>query len=92
MPIAIIEGAKYKNLSASALVKTGAGKAIAIVVNSHTGGTIKLWDALTAVAPILVNTYTFATGSQVIPLYGAEFKIGLYATLSATADVTILYI
>lgn len=50
---------KYKNLSASGLVKTGSGKAVGVIINSHTSGTLKLWDSTTASHNVLCNTITF---------------------------------
>jgi hypothetical protein len=82
---------KYKNLSASGLVKNGAGVATGVIIASHSSGTLKLWDAVTATTPILVNTMTFAAGERFIPLYGACFTTGLYATIGGTADITIVY-
>ncbi len=81
----------YANLTASALVKTGQGTAVGIVVNSHTGGTIKLWDAVTAAVPILFNTMTLDTTERYIPLYDANFTTGLYVTIGGAADITIIY-
>jgi len=83
----------YVNLSASALVKTGAGQAYGIVVNSYTAtATIKLWDALTATTPVLLNTITITATDRFIPLVGATFGTGLYCTIAVAAcDVTILY-
>lgn len=68
---------KYKNLSASGLVKTGSGKAVGVIINSHTSGTLKLWDSTTADNNVLCNTITFSAG--------------LYATIGGTADITIVY-
>lgn len=87
-----ISGALYKNISASAQVKAGVGKVYGFIINSHTSGTLKLWDALTATTPILMNTYTFAAGSGVVD-FGEpiNFVTGLYATIGGTADITILY-
>lgn len=82
---------KYKNISASGLVKTGAGKVVGVVIGSHSSGTLKLWDALTATTPILVNTMTFGAAERFIPLYDAVFSTGLYATIGGTADITIVY-
>lgn len=82
---------KYKNLSASGLVKTGSGKVVGVVINSHTSGTLKLWDAVTATTPVLFNTMTFAVGERFIPLFDAAFSTGLYATIGGTADITIVY-
>ena len=81
----------YVNLSASALVKTGAGQVYGIVINSHTSGTLKLWDNTAGSGTVLCNTMTFAVGERFIPLLGATFGTGLYATIGGTADVTILY-
>lgn len=82
---------KYKNLSASGLVKTGDGIVKGIIVASHTTGTIKLWDAVTATTPVLVNTITLAVGERWIPLFDAEFTTGLFVTIGGTADITIVY-
>lgn len=82
---------KYTNLTSSALVKTGAGNVQGVVINSHSSGTLKLWDALTATTPIINNTMSFAVGERFIPLYGAQFVTGLFATIGGTADITIIY-
>jgi hypothetical protein len=81
----------YKNLTASGLVKTGQGTVSGIIVASHSSGTIKLWDAVTAAVPVLVNTMTLATGERYIPLYDANFTTGLYVTIGGTADITVVY-
>jgi hypothetical protein len=82
---------KYKNLSSSALVKTGYGEIVGIIVNSHSSGTLKLWDALTATTPILCNTITLVAGERWIPFFNATFDTGLYLTIGGTADVTVVY-
>jgi len=89
--ISVYPKCSYVNLSASALVKTGAGQVYGIVIASHTSGTLKLWDALTATTTIVVNTMTFAVGERFIPLLGATFGTGLFATIAGTADITTLY-
>lgn len=81
----------YKNISASALVKTGSGKISGIVVNSHTSGTIKVWDNTSAAGTVLFNTITLAVGERFIPLYDANFTTGCYVTIGGTADITVLY-
>lgn len=81
----------YVNMSASTLVKTGAGQIYGVIVNSHTSGTLKLWDNTAGSGTVLCNTMTFAVGERFIPLLGATFGTGLYATISGTADITILY-
>ena len=88
-----VRGALYTNLTASALIKTGVGKVYGIIVNSNTAGTIKLWDAVTATTPVILNTFSFVTAtSQVITFpEPINFTTGLYATIGGTADITILY-
>lgn len=82
----------YLNGTASQLVKTGSGRFMGWVVNSHSSGTLKFWDAVTATAPILLNTITFAAGpaSWVFPV-AIQFSTGLFVTVGGTIDYTILY-
>ena len=79
------------NLTASALLLTGPGVAVGVVINSHTSGTLKLWDNTAASGTVLFNTMTFAVGERSISLHGARFKTGLFATIGGTADLTIIY-
>jgi hypothetical protein len=82
----------YVNLSASALVKTGSGRAQGLIINSNTAGTIKFWDNTAASGTVIINTFSFTTGtSGFFPLFGASFGTGLFATIGGTADVTIIY-
>lgn len=90
--MAVLDLAKYKNGTASALVKTGEGALHGIIVNSHTGGTIKFWDSLTAATTVLANTYTFPSGSGTYMFPpGIIFTTGLYATVGGTLDYTIIF-
>jgi hypothetical protein len=89
--ITTYDKSSYVNLSASALVKTGAGQVYGIVINSHTSGTLKLWDNTSAATTVLCNTMSFAVGERFIPLYGMTFGTGLFATIAGTADITISY-
>lgn len=81
---------KYKNLSASGLVKTGAGTIRGVMVASSTGGTIKLWDNTSAAGTVIVNTTASITAPAFFPIEGS-FTTGLYCTISGTADVTVFY-
>lgn len=87
-----MDNSKYTNLTASASIKAGAGTFYGVIVNSHTVGTLKLWDSLSAASTVIVNTYSFPAGSQVIMLpQGVSFYTGLFATIGGTADITILW-
>lgn len=84
--------AKYSNITASGLIKTGSGMVKGFIINSHTSGTLKLWDAVTATTPVLMNTYTFTAGSGVVSFPDSiAFTTGLFATIGGTADVTIVW-
>lgn len=93
----VAQSGKSKQLTASALVATigaqgGVGVVNAIIVSSHTSGTIKLWDNTAASGTILVDTYTYGAGSSIIPLYGPTFVKGLYADMNGTTQsITIVY-
>lgn len=82
---------KYANLSASGLIKTGAGKVSGVVINSHSSGTLKFWDNTSGATTVLFNTITLAVGERYIPFYDADFNTGLYLTIGGTADVTVMY-
>lgn len=82
----------YKNITADTLIKTGFGKVAGFVVNSHTSGTLKLWDNTSAATTVLTNTYTFPAGSQVVSFpEPISFNTGLYADIGGTVDLTIIY-
>lgn len=82
----------WEKITGSQLLKTGVGEVSGVIVNSHSSGTIKLWDNTEASGRVILNEFTFATGSQVVtfpkPL---NFVNGLYATLGGTADVTVVF-
>lgn len=86
---------KYSNLTASALLKTGTGTVAGIIINSHTSGTVKLWDNTSAAGTVICNTITFSavatTGERFIPLFDLAFNTGLYVTIGGTADITVVY-
>lgn len=84
------EGTTYSNITASALVRTGAGILVGMYVNSTSSGTIKFWDQTSAAVPIINNTITPAIGYH--PLGNAAFATALYATIANTLDVTLYYI
>lgn len=81
----------FKNLTASGAVKVGYGMVVGVVINSHTSGTLKLWDSLSATGTVICNTISFAVGEHYIDLFSAGFQTGLYATIAGTADITIVY-
>ena len=80
----------YKNLTADALVKEGAGKLTGLFVASTTAGTVKIWDAMSAAAPILLNTFTpVAATNYEFP--DIVFTRGLFIDITNTIDLTVFY-
>jgi len=56
---------KYKNLTASASIKTGTGVVSGVIVNSHSSGTLKLNDGLDGTAASAVKATGVLTGTDV---------------------------
>lgn len=84
--------AKYTNGTASALIRTGAGRVYGVIVNSHTSGTMKLWDNTSATGTVICNTFTFTAGSGIYMFpEPIDFYTGLYFTLGGTLDFTIIW-
>ena len=83
---------RHKNLTASALIDNAPAPAnlFGWMVNSHTGGTLKIWDSLTASGDVVFNTITFPAGSGLIYYFpdGLNFSVGIFATIGGTADIT----
>lgn len=79
----------YKNLTASGQIKAGFGRLVGMYVNSTSGGTVKLWNSLSATGDVMNNTITPAVGYH--KLGNAAFTTGCYATLGGTIDVTFYY-
>ena len=85
MPNIVIESGSYKQLAASGQVKATPGNLIGIFVSSG-APTIKVWDSTAASGAILVNTFQAAVGFWPIP---ANFSVGLYVTITGTAEITV---
>lgn len=79
------------NLTASGRIKDTPGILIGVVVNSHTGGTLKFWNNTSGAGTVLFNTITLAAGERYIPFYNANFNVACFLTIGGTADVTVIY-
>ena len=87
----VIQSGNYTNLSSDTLVRTGAGALIGIFVASASATpTLKVWDALSAAAPVLVNTFT-PIGGTFYPI-PAQFNTGLYVDIDGTVDCTVFWL
>lgn len=88
----MFDRSKYTNGTTSQAIKSEAGTLYGIIVNSHTNGTLKLWDNTAGSGTVLMNTFTFTAGSGVyIFPHGISFNTGLFATVGGTLDYTILW-
>ena len=87
-PQPVMGGDRYQNITASTLIKTGEGYVTGVFVASSTAGTLKYWDQTSAAIPVLINTFTPNLGWNPTPFH---FSTGLYITVGATIDCTVLY-
>ncbi len=78
-------------VTATGLAYTGPAMAVGIVVSSHTNGTVKLWDALSATGTVLVDTFTFPTGSGSYSFHGAKALTGIFVTVGGTVSATLVF-
>lgn len=67
----------------SALVYTGPGRLIGILVTSSSSLTLKAWDALTATGTVLFDTTAAITAPAYIK-FPANFSTGLFLTIGGT--------
>lgn len=84
-----MNGNKFVNLTASALVKTGQGVLKGMYVNSTTAGTIRFYNNTAASGAVINSVITPAIGYH--ELGDASFNVGLYATIGGTLDVTLYF-
>jgi hypothetical protein len=88
--------ATYRNLTATAQVKVGAGKLKSVFVSSGTSPTIAIYDSATASTgdPVITATFTGATPG-LYSLTGDEggvfFSKGLYVVLGGTTPVVSVF-
>ena len=86
-----IQSPTYKNIAASALIKTGVGRIRGIFCASASAGpTIKLWDDTSATGDVIVNTMTPAAATY-YNMGDLIFGNGLYITIGGTVDCTVFY-
>lgn len=81
---------KAQNVTASGLIKTGAGRIKGIFVASASSGTIKLWQNTAGSGTVLVNTFSVAAGTW-YSLGDMAFSTGLFITIGGTVDCTVAY-
>lgn len=87
-----IDGANSRAITGGQVIVSGKGVVYGFVVSSHTSGTLKLWDNTEASGDVLMDTFTFPSGSGVYEFPAPlNFHTGLYADLSADEKVVIVF-
>lgn len=87
---------KSENVTATRLIRTGAGLIAGIIVNSNSSGTLKLWNNTSAALPtsgdpLVMDTFTFAAGSSIHMFPNPiQFTNGLFATVGGTLNCQLL--
>jgi hypothetical protein len=84
----------YKQMTASGLVKEGAGKLMGIfVTNAASTPTLKVWDQTSAAVPVLADTWTPVSATDYISFTtaGVHFTRGLFITISGTVACTVVF-
>lgn len=81
---------QHKRLTASGLVKNGAGVVSGILCSSSSSGTAQIQDDTSALGThIVVNTIPLVAG-QFYPL-GQIMARGIYVVIGGTADISVTY-
>ena len=86
--------AQYKQGSADAQIKVGAGKLFGVFISSTSSGTFALYDTATSSTsdPKIVNTVTVAAGTQYVSFPpGLWFSNGLFIDIANTIEYTVVY-
>ena len=78
-----------KNIRESGLIHTGQGKLKSIVVNSHSSGTVKVFDA-TEAGVVATTDFTQSVGATVPANYGTSTLTSTGASVAGTHAVSIL--
>lgn len=86
--------ANYKQISATAQVKVGAGKLKGIVCSTTSSGTVAVYDSAQSSTsdPKVLDTITLTAGQTYAAIAdGIWFNKGLYVVIANTASITVLY-
>lgn len=87
----VTQGGKYAHVASATttLVKTGPGTLRSITVNTTAAGAITVYDAVTAVAPVIaILKSSIAEGTYT---FDVNFTTGLTIVTAAASDITVSY-
>lgn len=91
-----ISGALYANKTASGLIKNGTGKVYGVLVNSHTSGTLRFNDGLTATTAGVKATTTLTIGTgpiangDTVNIGGQIYTFKTALTAATTANEVLI--
>lgn len=77
------------NITDSGLVKSVSGKIKGVVVNSHTSGTLKLWDTANPYTPVPATTTLTSSGALVAATHATNTLTSSGAMVAGTHAVTV---
>jgi len=80
---------KVINITDSGLVKSTFGKLKGVVVNSHTNGTLKLWDTASANVPVPATATLTSTGALVAATHATSEIVSSGAMVEGTHPVSV---
>ncbi len=79
------------NITDTGLVKSTSGKLKGVVINSHSSGTLKLWDSASAFTPVAATaTLTQSVGATVPATHAVTELTSTGASVPGTHAVTVL--
>lgn len=82
----------YANLTAGTTTLSSTPTTLyGIIINSHSSGTIKIWDGTAGATTVALNTITLAAGERNINLYGLTTGTACTVVVGGTADITVTY-
>lgn len=77
------------NTTESGLLITGQGKLKGLVVNSHTSGTVKIWDSASPSVPVQAVTDLTSSGAVTVATHAAATLTSTGASVAGTHAVTV---
>ncbi len=78
------------NTTISGLLVPGQGKLKGFIVNSHSSGTLKLWDTASPSAPVQATTALTSTGAMTVATHASATLTSTGASVAATHAVSVL--
>ncbi len=82
---------QYKNMTATGIVFTGAGRLAGIIVSTSSSLTIKAWDNTAGSGTIIFNTTASLVAATSYNCFNIGFTTGLFLTVTGTGDFCVVW-